>query len=214
MKQILKRESRNSKPEIRNLKMFRPAKTGATPGRNGKTSPVQELESAIAARRKSQSELTDHRKLLADKSARQLALEKTGDLDNLAVITEIASLQVFTCLLPRRIAVKEEADAQAEQTLTEAVNQFIHQHLGPRVRRLAARTRANVERELASHLRDPAALILGVSQSDRVRRIESLALPATLHPPRGAIAHAETALKAWSSADEIEKTMAQDSVEP
>jgi hypothetical protein len=181
-----------------------PAKNGSPPHTNGKTPPVQPLQSALAARRKSHTELSDLTKLLADKSARLAALEKTSELHDAAVITEIARLQIFTGLLPRRIASKEEADAKAEETLTQATNQFIQQHLGPRVRRLAARTRAIVEGELSAHYRDPSALIIGVSQSERVRNIESLALPATMQPPRGALAHAEAALQAWIAADEFE----------
>lgn len=40
-----------------------------------------------------------------------------------------------------------------------------------------------------------------------MRTIESLALPATLHPPRGAMAHAEAVLKAWAATDEFEYTL-------
>jgi len=172
---------------------------------------VQQLESAIATRRKSQTELSDLGKLLAETSARQVALEKTGDLHNAAVITELGRLQIFTQLLPRRIAAQEEADARAEETLTQAANQFIQQHLGPRIRRLTARTRAIVEGELSSHFRDPSALIIAVAQSERVRKIESLDWAASLQPMRGAISHAEGALQAWLAADEFEKALPPES---
>lgn len=176
-----------------------------------KTSPIQFLESAIAERRKPQAELSELGKLLADKSARQIALETTGDLNDAAVITEIGRLQVFAELLPRRIAVKEQDDAKAEETLTQVTNQFIQEHLGPRVRRLGTRTRVIVESELSSHFREPSALIIAVSQSQRVRSIESLGWTATLQPEQGAIAHAEGALKAWASANEFEKTLSPES---
>ena len=149
--------------------------------------PVEILESAVATRRKSQTELSDLGKLLADKSARQAALETTGDLHDAAVLTEIGRLQLFTALLPRRIAAKEEADLKAEQTLTEATNQFIREHLGPRIQQLAAQTRAIVESELSSHYRDPAARIVAVAKSERVRTVESLAWSASVAPPRGAL---------------------------
>jgi hypothetical protein len=176
-----------------------------------KTSPIRPLESVIAARRKSQAELFELGKLLANKAARRVALETTGDLNDPAVITEIGHLQVFAELLPRRIAVKEEDDVKAEESLTQAANQFIQEHLGPRVRRLAARTRVIVESELSSHYREPSALIIAVSQSQRVQDIERLAWTATLHPERGAVAHAEGALTAWAAVDEFEKTLSSES---
>lgn len=169
-------------------------------------SPVQVLESAIATRRKSQTELSGLGKLLADKSARLAALEITGDLNNPVVLTELVQLQISTGLLPRRIAVKEECDANAEQTLTQATNHFIREHLGPRVRRLAARTRAIVEREFSSHFPDPAALLVAVAKSEQVRTIESLSWSATEQPHHGALAHAEGALNAWTAADKFETT--------
>jgi hypothetical protein len=198
----------NAKRETKKLQIpiCLPAKTGEPKHTNTKPSPVQLLESAIATRRKSQTELTELNKLLAEKSARQIALENTGDLKDGSIITEISRLQVFNELLPRRIAAKEKDDARAEEALTQATNQFIHEHLGPRVRRLAACTRAIVEAELTPHFRDPSALIIAVSQSERVRTIESLALPTTFHPPRGALAHAEAVLKAWIATDDFEPT--------
>jgi hypothetical protein len=137
--------------------------------------------------------------LLTDKSARQMALETAGDLHDAAVLAEIGRLQIFTGLLPRRIAVKQEEDVKAEKSLIQATNQFIHEHLGPRVRRLAARTRELVEAELSSHFQDAAARIVAVSQSERVRSIEGLAWAASLNPERGAIAHAEGAIRAWAA---------------
>lgn len=198
-----------SKPEIKKSPraICAPPETGQTTSRSGNPPPVQSLETAIAARRKSQTELSDLGQLLTETSTRQAALEKTGDLHNAAVITEIGRLQILTQLLPRRIAAKEEADAKAEETLTQAANQFIREHLGPRVRHLAARTRAIVEAELSSHLPEPSALIVAVAQSERVRKIESLDWAATLQPMRGATSHAESALKSWLAADDFENTL-------
>ena len=170
----------------------------------GKTSPVKFLKSAIAARRKSQTELANLTQLLAEKSARQTALETTGDLHNASVLAEIARLQIFTALLPRRIAAQEQEDAKAEQSLTEATNQFIREQLGPRVRQLAAQTRAIVEAELSPHFRDAAALIVAVARSERVRHVEALAWPVSLAPAQGALHHAQATLQAWSAADAFE----------
>jgi hypothetical protein len=167
-------------------------------------SPLEFLESAIATRRKSKIELSDLGKLLADKSAHQAALETTGDLHNPAILAEIGRLQMLTALLPRRIAAKEEDDVKAEKTLTDATNQFIREHLGPRVRRLAARTRATVEAELSPHFPDAAALIVAVAGSERVRSIAGFDWSASVAPVRGAIPHAEGALKAWAAADKFE----------
>jgi hypothetical protein len=86
----------------------------------------------------------------------------------------------------------------AERSLIQATNQFIQEHLGPQVRRLAARTREMVEHELSSHFQDAAARIIAVSQSERVRSIERLAWAASLDPEHGAIAHAEGAIRAWA----------------
>lgn len=171
-----------------------------------KSSPVQILESAIATRRKSQTELSGLGKSLAEISARQAALEATGDLQDTEVLTELVHLQISTGLLPRRIAVKEECDANAERALTQATNQFIREHLGPRVRLLAERTRALVKAELSPHFPDPAALLVAVMKSERVRTIESLSWSVTDQPPRGALEHAEGALNAWASADKFETT--------
>ncbi len=170
----------------------------------GKTSPVKFLESAIAARHKSQTELANLTQLLAEKSARQTALETTGDLHNATVLAEIARLQIFTALLPRRIAAQEQDDVKAEQSLTATTNQFIREQLGPRVRQLAARTRAIVEAELSSHFRDPAALIVAVARSERVRHLAALDRPISLTPPHGALDHAQATLQAWSAADAFE----------
>jgi hypothetical protein len=170
-------------------------------------SPAEFLESAIAARRKSQTELSDLRKLLADKSAQQAALETTGDLHNPAVLAEIGRLQIFTELLPRRIAAKENDDLKSEASLTQATNQFIREHLGPRVRRLAARTRAAVEAQLSPHFPDAAALIVAVAGSERVRSVAGLDWSASINPVHGAIAHAEGALKSWRDADKFENQL-------
>jgi hypothetical protein len=175
-----------------------PAEIAKSTHNTKKSSPVEVLESALAARRRSQTELSDAGKLLADKSVRQMALETTGNLHDAAVLAEIGRLQIFTGLLPRRIAAKEEEDVKAERSLIQATNQFIQEHLGPRVRRLAARTREMVEHELSSHFQDAAARIIAVSQSERVRSIERLAWAASLDPERGAIAHAEGAIRAWA----------------
>jgi hypothetical protein len=172
-----------------------------------KTSPIDPLESAIRARRKSQTELSDLGKLLAEKSARQNALEATGDLHDSAVIAEIGRLQIFTGVLPRRIAAKEADDAKAEESLTNATNDFVHKHLGPRIRKLAAQTREKVETELSPHFQDRAALLRAIAQSQQVRSIEALAWTVTSQPARGAMAHAEGALKSWAAADEFEKTL-------
>jgi hypothetical protein len=91
--------------------------------------------------------------------------------------------------------------------LTQATNEFVHKHLGPRVRKLAAQTREKVETELTPHFQDRAALTRAIAESQRVRSIEALAWTATSHPARGAIAHAEGALKSWAAADEFEKTL-------
>jgi hypothetical protein len=174
--------------------------------RTTKTSPIEPLQIALAARRKSQTELSDLNNLLADKSTRQSALEKTGDLHDPSVIAEIGRLQIFTRVLPHRIAAKEADDAQAEESLTTTTNEFIQQHLGPRIRKLATQTREQVETELSPHFPDRAALIVAIAQSQQVRTIEALAWTATSQPPHGAIAHAEGALKSWAAADDFEKT--------
>jgi hypothetical protein len=168
---------------------------------SSKTSPVQLLETAIAVRRKSQTELSDLDKLLAEKSARHAALKTTGDLHDPAVLAELSRLQIVTELLPHRIAARKQDDAKAEQALTEATNRFIREHLGPRVRRLAAQTRATVEAELSLHFKDPTALIVGVAQSERVRGIEALSGTITVTPARGAVAHAQAALQSWTAAN-------------
>jgi hypothetical protein len=170
-------------------------------------SPVEVLKSAMGARRKAETELADLGKLLAEKAARLAALEIAGDLNNPAVIGEIGRLQVVTGLLPKRIAAKEEANAKVEESLTKATNEFIQQHLGPRVRKLAARTREIVEKELSAHFADKAALFVAVERSERVRKIESLSWSASVQPERGAMAHAEGALKAWRGVEEFEKAM-------
>jgi hypothetical protein len=167
-------------------------------------SPVVLLESAIAARRKSQTELSDLGKLLADKSAQQAALETTADLHDASVLAEIGRLQIFTGVLPRRITAKGEDDTRAEKTLTDATNQFIREHLSPRVRQLAVRTRAAVEAQLSPHFPDAAALIVAVAGSERVRSVAGLDWSASINPVHGVIAHAEGALKAWAAADKFE----------
>jgi len=172
-----------------------------------KASPTQLLESAIATRRKSQTELSDLAKLLANKSVRQAALETAGDLHNPSVLAEIGRLQIFTALLPRRIAAQEENDVNAEKTLTHATNQFIQEHLAPRIQRLSARTRAIAESELSPHFRDAAALKVAVTRSERVRYVESLAWSVSLTPVRGALEHAQGALKAWADANKLENDL-------
>lgn len=170
-------------------------------------SPVQHVKAMMAARRRSLTTISELRKLLTEKSARQVALETTGDLGEPAVISEIGKLHVLVDLLPRRIAFLEGEDARAEQQLVEATNKFIREHLGPRVRQLAGRTRAMVENELSSHIQDAAALIRAVAQSERVRKVVALDWSVTLQPERGAMAHAEGALKAWAEVDEFERAL-------
>jgi len=174
--------------------------------------PKRKIESAITARRKSQTELSHLVQLLAEKSARQTALETTGDLHQVSVLAEIGRLQIFTALLPRRIAAKEQEDAKTEQGLTEATNQFIREHLGPRVRQLTARTRAIVEAELSPHFRDPAALIVAIARSEQVRHVAALDRPVSLTPAHGALEHAQATLKAWSAADKHENHLEPQSI--
>jgi hypothetical protein len=171
------------------------------------SSPVRVLEEAVVGRRRAERELSELGKLLREKSARLAELEMTGNLDDARVVAEIGRLQVVTGLLPRRIASKEEANAKVEEGLTKATNEFIQQHLGPRVRKLAARTREIVEKELSAHFADKAALFVAVERSERVRKIESLSWSASVQPDRGAMAHAEGALKSWTATDEFEKTI-------
>jgi hypothetical protein len=224
MKRILKRETRTPKREFRIPAKITPTKTKPrtqarlTPdASHPKPSPIPlstinsqpstSLQNAIAARRKSQTELSDLSNLLAEKSTRQSALEKTGNLHDSAVIAEISRLQIFTSVLPHRIAAKQTAYATAEESLTKTTNEFVQQHLGPRIRKLAVQTREKVETELTPHFRDRTALIVAIAQSQRVRNVEALAWTATSQPAHGAIAHAEGALKAWAAADELEKSV-------
>jgi hypothetical protein len=216
MKRILKRPTKTSKREI-------PAAAGGASvnaaRRTASRVPLQltaggasvpasraPLQLAIAIRRKSQTDLSDLNNLLADKSTRQNALEKTGNLHDKTVIAEIGTLQIFTRILPQRIAAKEADDATVEQTLIKATNDFIHQHLGPRIRKLAAQTREQAETELSPHFQDRAALLRAIAQSQQVRTIDVLAWTATSQPAHGAIAHAEGALKAWAAADEFQNS--------
>jgi hypothetical protein len=205
MKRILKPETKTSKREI-----FAPAEIagGASlpASRPSSANPPAALQRSLAARRKSQTDLSNLINLLTEKSTRQNALEKTGNLHDPAAIAEIGSLHIFTRILPQRIAAQETDDTQAEESLTKATNEFVHKHLGPRIRRLAAQTREQVETELTPHFRDRAALIVAIAQSQRVRTIETLSWTATSHPKHGAITHAEGALQAWTAADDFENT--------
>ena len=169
--------------------------------------PKLKLESAIAAWRSSQTELSDLDKLLAEKSARQATLETTGDLSDPAVLAEVGALQILTNLLPRRITAKKQAEIDAENAVIHTTNQFIREHLAPRVRDLAARTRTTVEAELSPHFRDPAALIRAVAGSERVQRTGALLWPTTITPSRGTMEHAQGALKAWSDVDKFENQL-------
>lgn len=175
-----------------------------------KLSPVQRLKSMMAARRKSATEISELRRMLADKSARLMELETSGNLNEATVINEIGRLQVLVKLLPRRIAFKEGEDVKAGRNLVEATNEFIREHLGPRVRQLGVRTRVIVEKELSSHFRDAAELIRAVAGSERVRSIALLDWPASVQPEHGAMLHAEGALEAWAAADEFEKALLAD----
>jgi hypothetical protein len=177
------------------------------PDSSAEHSPADSVESAIATWRNFQTELSDLRKSLADASARLATLETTGNLHDAAVMTEIGHLQIFTALLPRRIAAREEDNAKANTSVIEATNQFIREHLGPRVRRLAAETREIVKRELSPHFRDSSGLSLAVDRSERVRSIENQAWATTDNPTRGALEHAQGALKCWSSVNEFETTL-------
>jgi hypothetical protein len=163
---------------------------------NGET---RDVDKAMAARRRMMAELTGLRRRLAENSVRLAELERSGDINDAAVLGEIGRLQVLAGLLPGRIAAREVEDENSEEDLTAAVNQFIREHLNPRVRRLIERTRAVVEGELAPHFRDRAAL--------RVRKVESLAWSVTAHPVRGAMEHAEGALKSWAMTEQAESTV-------
>jgi len=99
-----------------------------------KASPAQGLKAVMAARRKSQAEISELREMLVEKSARQVELETTGNLGEVAVVNEIGGLQVLVKLLPRRIAFKEKEEAKAEETLVAATNEFIREHWAARSR--------------------------------------------------------------------------------
>jgi len=86
-------------------------------------------------------------------------------------------------------------------------NEFIRGHLGPRVVQLEERTRVIVHKELTAHIRDQGALMRAVAGSERVRSFGRLTCAVSLQPQRGAMEHAEGALKAWAGADEAEKKL-------
>jgi hypothetical protein len=175
-----------------------------------KSSPVQQLKAAMAVRQRSQAEIAGLRELLAEKSARRVALETNGDLNSGFVITEIGKLQVLTELLPRRIAFKEEEDVKAEENLVAATNDFIRGALAPRLQQLEERTRVIVEKELSVHIHDAARLFRAVAGSERVRAVGRLSCAVSFQPQWGAMVHAEGALKAWVDADEFEKRLLAD----
>jgi hypothetical protein len=175
-------------------------------------SPAQQLESVMAARHRSQVEISELRAMLAEKSARQAALETAGDLGESAVLSEIGKLQVLVELLPRRIAFREAEDVKAEEALVQATNTFIQEHLGPRARQLETRTREIVEKELSRDISEPSALMRAVARSERVQSVERLALAVSLRPPGGAVMHAERTLKAWGALGEFESALPPESV--
>jgi len=170
----------------------------------------QQVKSMMVQWRKWGAEVAGLRGMLAEKTARRADLETTGDLNDSAVTNELCKLHVLVELLPRRIAFKEDESAKVAENLVAVTNGFIRENLGPRVRELAARTRVIVEKELSSHILDRSALIRAVVGSERVRDIERLNWPASVQPDRGAMAHAEGALKAWADAAQFEKTLLAD----
>jgi len=172
-----------------------------------KISPVQRLRAVMAARRRATAEVAELRAMLAEKTARRVELETSGDLGAGVVIGEIGKLQVLVELLPRRIAFKEQEEVKAEENLVAATNDFIREHLGPRVRCLEERTRVIVQKELSAHIRDQGALVRAVAGAERVRELARLSCASSVQPQWGAMAHAETALKAWAGADEVEKKL-------
>lgn len=208
-----KPQTQNSKPQKSDPK---PAKAdsklitqNSKPKENGSKlqTPNSKLEFAIAARHSSQTELSNLRTLLAEKSARLTDLETTGDLRERSVLAKIGTLQILTTLLPRRIAAQEQQDNAAEKTLIDATNQFIREHLGPRIKQLSARTRKIVEAQLSPHVRDSAALIVAVAGSEHLRRLQSLDRSASLAPANGALTHATSALESWTAANEFENAL-------
>jgi len=67
-----------------------------------------------------------------------------------------------------------------------------------------------VEKQLSSHIHEPSALIRAVLQSERMQSTKRLDWSVSLEPERGAIFHAEGALKAWEAANEFEKRLLAD----
>jgi hypothetical protein len=175
-----------------------------------KVSPVQHVKSMMVKWRKSGAEVAELRGMLAEKTARRAELETTGNLNDSAVTNELCKLQVLVDLLPRRIAFKEDESARVEENLVSVTNEFIREHLGPRVRELMVRTRVVVEKDLATHIHDGPALIGEVAGSERVREVQRLDWSMSLQPERGAMAHAEGAIKAWVAAGKFEKTLLAD----
>jgi hypothetical protein len=175
-----------------------------------KVSPVQHVKSMMVKWRKSGAEVAELRGMLEEKTARRAELETTGNLNDSAVTNELCKLLVVVELLPRRIAFKEDESARVEENLVAVTNDFIREHLGPRVRELAARTRVIVEKELSPHILDRSALMRAVVGSERVRDIERLSWSASVKPDCGTMAHAEGALKSWVAAGEFEKTLLAD----
>jgi hypothetical protein len=181
-----------------------------------KNSPAQILQGRITQFQRARADIAAFDARLSESESQLASLSASGDLDDEAVLNQIARLQVFTKLFPARIEALNKAHDSGVDDLKTACCQFINQELNPRAHDLAARVRELVGAKLKEHFQDKTALSAAVEKSALVNEANKIKAAVNFARESGVlnfdadalIGRAESLLTLWQSADEFEAKLA------
>jgi len=172
-----------------------------------KPSPDKPLRTAIAAHASLIVELANLSALSTETASRLTQLEAEADLSDTKALSEITRLQTVNELLPRRIASREQALANAVGTVLAECHTLVQTHLGPTARRIVAQTRARVETALRPHFREELELDRAVNASVQMQEVNGLEWSVKVEDPRdpaGVLRYAERLLQAAARLQEMD----------
>lgn len=157
------------------------------------------IQTALQNWERFDGEIVGLRKQRQDSGARLAVLEDSGDLTDKAVLAQIVELQAVVALLPRRIAGRESALAQATSEVLSACHAEIQSHLGPRGRELETAARSKTTAALAPHFADEGELRRAVEACALVRKVLSVRSTISIRAPgdpEGVVGYAQELLEA------------------
>jgi hypothetical protein len=140
----------------------------------------QLIEAAVAKRAALETEIAGIPSMVSANETKLARLVDTGDLADVSVVTEIATCQALSSMLPRRQQLRDEQLTAADGEIISACHAAIGDDLAPRARRAAGLARDTVRKTLAAHFSDPKQLTHAVDNSALVQEADRINWDATI----------------------------------